>query len=143
VAKTWQIILATVAIFAAGLVTGGATAIGFVRWFAHHRMMMNGGQPGQFGLRPGQVPQLNVQLMRNFAMQLDLTREQRQKVGAIMRRGVKTMQDEISDILTPEQEAKFQELIRLQRSRMELFRQNQMQLRGQGLAPQGTPPAQP
>ena len=33
-AKTWQIILATVAIFAAGLVTGGATAIGVVRWYA-------------------------------------------------------------------------------------------------------------
>jgi Spy/CpxP family protein refolding chaperone len=142
-AKTWQIILATVAIFAAGLVTGGATAIGFVRWFAHHRMMMNGGQPGMFGQRPGQVQQMNAQLMRNFAMQLDLTKEQRKKVGDIMRRGVKTMQDEISDILTPDQDAKFQELISQQRARLQLFRQNQMLMRGQGLPPGATPQPQP
>lgn len=139
--KTWQIILATVAIFVAGLVTGGATAIGAVRWFARHRMV-NGGQQGPFGQRPGQVQQMNAQLMRNFAMQLDLTREQRMKVGAIMRRGVRTMQDEISDILTPEQNAKFQALIQLQRAKLQLYRQNQLQLqmRGQGGLPPGPPP---
>jgi Spy/CpxP family protein refolding chaperone len=140
-AKTWQIILATVAIFVAGLVTGGATAIGVVRWVAHHRM--NGGQPGQFGPRPGQVQQMNAQLMRNFAMQLDLTRDQRKKVGDIMRRAAKTIQDEISDILTPEQNTKFQELIKLQRARIELYRQNHMQGQGQGLPAQPPAPAQP
>jgi Spy/CpxP family protein refolding chaperone len=138
-AKTWQIILATVAIFVAGLVTGGATAIGVVRFIVRHRAM-NGGQAGQFGLRAGQVQQMSPQLMRNFAMQLDLSREQRMKVGAIMRRAAKTMQDEISDILTPEQDAKFQDLIRLQRARIQLFRQNQMQMQKLGPAPA---PAQP
>jgi Spy/CpxP family protein refolding chaperone len=137
-AKTWQIILATVLIFVAGLVTGGATAIGVVRFIARHRAM-NGG-PGQFGQRPGQVQQMSPQLMRNFAMQLDLSRDQRMKVGAIMRRAAKTMQDEISDILTPEQDAKFQDLIRLQRARLQLYRQNQMQMQQQA---QGRAPAQP
>jgi Spy/CpxP family protein refolding chaperone len=134
VAKTWQIILATVAIFFAGLVTGGATAIGVVKWVARHRMM-NGGPQGPWGQRPGQVQQMSPQLMRNFAMQLDLTREQRMKVGGIMRRAANTMRDEISDILTPEQKIKFDELIRLQRERLQLFRQQQ------GFPPQGQPPA--
>jgi Spy/CpxP family protein refolding chaperone len=130
VAKTWQIILATVAIFVAGLVTGGATAIGVVRWVVRHRAV-NGAQPGQFGARPGQVQQLTPQLMRNFAMQLDLSRDQRMKIGAIMRRAARTMQDEIGDILTPEQNAKFQQLIQLQRARLQLFRQNQLQMQQQ------------
>jgi Spy/CpxP family protein refolding chaperone len=125
-AKTWQIILATVAIFVAGLVTGGATAIGVVRWVARHRAM-NAAQPGMFGQRPGQVQQLNPALMRNFAMQLDLTREQRMRIGVIMRRASRLMQEEIGDILTPDQRARFEELIREQRARIQLFRQNQMQ----------------
>lgn len=130
-AKTWQIILATVAIFVAGLVTGGATAIGVVRWVVRHRAVNGGGQPGQFGMRPGQVQQITPQLMRNFAMQLDLSRDQRMKIGAIMRRAARTMQDEIGDILTPEQNAKFQQLIQLQRARLQLFRQNQLQMQQQ------------
>jgi Spy/CpxP family protein refolding chaperone len=140
-AKTWQIILATVAIFFAGLVTGGATALGVVRWIGHHRMM-NGGPQGPFGQHPGQVQPMSPQLMRNFAMQLDLTREQRMKVGGIMRRAANTMRDEISDILTPEQKVKFDELITLQKARLQQFRQNQQGLQQkQGQPPAPTPPA--
>jgi Spy/CpxP family protein refolding chaperone len=138
-AKTWQIILATVAIFFAGLVTGGATAIGVVKWVTHHRMM-NGGPMGPGG-RAGQVQQMSPQLMRNFAMQLDLTREQRMKVGGIMRRAANTMREEISDILSPEQKVKFDEMIAMQKSRLQLFRQNQLQMQGQGFQQQGQAPA--
>jgi Spy/CpxP family protein refolding chaperone len=127
VAKTWQIILATVAIFVAGLVTGGATAIGVVRWVVRHR---GAGQPGQFGQHPGQVQQMNAQLMRGFAYKLNLTPDQRRKVGEIMRRGVKTMQDEIGDILDPDQKTKFDELISEQKARMQRFRQMQQQQQG-------------
>jgi Spy/CpxP family protein refolding chaperone len=123
--KTWQIILATIAIFLAGLVTGGALAFGAVRWVTHHRMMMAAAN-GQLGVRNGQVQQLNPQLMRNFALQLDLTKEQRAKIGPIMRRTAKLMQDEISDILTPDQKIKFEELIRLQKARLQQYRQSQM-----------------
>src|SRR5271169_2405297 len=35
-AKTWQVVLATVAIFVAGLVTGAAFTLGAVRWVARH-----------------------------------------------------------------------------------------------------------
>jgi len=125
-AKTWQIILATVAIFIAGLVTGGATAMGAMRWVGRHRMM-EAAQSGAFGQHPGKVQQLSPQLMRNYALQLDLTRDQRMKIGVIMRRASRLMHDEIGDILTQDQRVRFEELIRMQRARIELFRQGQLQ----------------
>ncbi len=129
-AKTWQIILATVAIFVAGLVTGGATAIGVVRWVVRHR---GGGQPGQFGQHTGPGQQFGPQLMRNFAYKLDLTPDQRAKIGVIVRRASRMMQDEIGDILNPEQKVKFEQLISEQKARMQRFRQ--MQQDRQGMPP--------
>jgi Spy/CpxP family protein refolding chaperone len=140
-AKTWQIILATIAIFLAGLVTGGSLAFGAVKWVAHHRMM-NAGAGGPLGMRNGQVQPLNPQLMRNFALQLDLTKEQRALIGPIMRRTAKLMQDEISDILTPEQRVKFEDLIRLQKARLQQFRQSQM-AQPPAAAPADAQPAPP
>jgi Spy/CpxP family protein refolding chaperone len=140
-AKTWQIILATVAIFFAGLVTGGATAIGVVRWVNHHRMM-NGGPQGQFGQRPGQ--QFGPQLMRNFAFKLDLTPDQRKKIGAIVGRASRMMQDEIGDILSPEQKVKFDELISEHKARMQQLREMQQGFQQPVQAPAPTPaPNQP
>jgi hypothetical protein len=54
-AKTWQVILATVAIFLAGLVTGGATALGIVRWVVRHPRV-NPAQLMPPGPRPGNSP---------------------------------------------------------------------------------------
>jgi Spy/CpxP family protein refolding chaperone len=136
-AKTWQIILATIAIFFAGLVTGGATAIGVIKWVDHHR---NGGPQGQFG-RPGQ--QFGPQLMRTFAFRLELTPDQRKKIGAIVGRASRMMQDEIGDILTPEQKVKFDVLISEHKARMQQLRQMQQQqgFQQQGQAPAPTPSA--
>ncbi len=121
--KTWQIILATVAIFVAGLVTGGATAVGLLAWI-HREHGMN----ARLGGHAGGPQQVNAQLMRNFAVQLELTREQRFKVGLIMRRTSRMMQEEVADILTPEQRVKFEELIREQRARIQQYRQAQQRL---------------
>jgi Spy/CpxP family protein refolding chaperone len=144
VAKTWQVILATVAIFLAGLVTGGATALGIVRWVVRHPRV-NPAQLMPPGPRPGNMPQqLNVQLMRSFVKQLDLTLAQRARIVPIVRRAVgqltrdrreiqltsalaiEKMQDEISDVLTPEQRAKFEELISQQRARIQQMKQNDL-----------------
>jgi Spy/CpxP family protein refolding chaperone len=143
-AKTWQVILATVAIFVAGLVTGGATALGIVAWVAHHRAM-NGGLAGPFGQRPGvagsPVQQFTPQLIRSFVNQLDLTTAQRARIMPIVRRtagqlirnrreiqltsalAIERMQDEIADILTPGQRTIFENLIRQQRARLQQFKQ--------------------
>jgi Spy/CpxP family protein refolding chaperone len=139
--KTWQVILATVAIFLAGLVTGGATALGVV-WVVRHRAM-GPGQGGPAGARQGAsaLQQFGPQLMRSFANQLDLSKEQRAKIMPIVRRtagqlardrreiqltsvlAIEKMQDEIADILTPEQRTRFEDLIRQQRARLQQFKQ--------------------
>src|ERR1035438_1207403 len=85
--KTWQVILATVAIFLAGLVTGGATALGVV-WVVRHRAM-NAGQGGAAaGQRQGAgaMQQFSPQLMRSFANQLGPTPAQRARIMPIVRR---------------------------------------------------------
>jgi Spy/CpxP family protein refolding chaperone len=151
--KTWQVILATVAIFVAGLVTGGATALGIVGWVARHRAI-NGGQAGMLGARPGGGPlQIGPQLMRSFADKLDLSVEQRTRMMLIVRRTggqltrdrreiqltsallIEKMQDEIADILTPEQRTKFEDLIRQQRARLQQFKQGVQQQQPPGAQP--------
>jgi Spy/CpxP family protein refolding chaperone len=134
-AKTWQVVLATIAIFVAGLVTGGATALGVARWVARHP------KAGMAAGRAGQLQQFGPQLMRSFVNQLDLTPEQRARIGPIVKRtvaqlgrerrevqltsalAIEKMQDEIADVLTPEQRTKFEELIARQRARLQQLRQ--------------------
>ena len=154
-AKTWQVILATVAIFLAGLVTGGATALGFVRWAVRHprvnpAQMLGQQRPGTFQFQP-----MNVQLMRSFVKQLDLSVEQRARIVPIVRRtvgqlsrdrretqlasalAIERMQDEIADILNPEQRAKFEDLISQQRARLQQLRQNPPPPPQEGQVPPG------
>ena len=140
-AKTWQVVLATIAIFVAGLVTGGATALGVVKWAARHPRINPAGMafaaPGA-----GKVQQFGPQLMRSFANQLDLTDEQRSRIGPIVKAtaaqlsherrevqltsalAIEKMQDEIADILTPEQRIKFELLIARQREKLQQLRQS-------------------
>ncbi|MGA2017208.1 MAG: hypothetical protein ABSH26_09635 [Opitutaceae bacterium] len=161
-AKTWQIILATVAIFVAGLVTGGATMLGVVGWVARHRAAI-GAPAGTLGLRPGpngaQPQTFTPQLMRSFANQLDLTPEQRARIMPIVRRtagqltrnrreiqltsalAIEKMQDEIAEVLTPEQRAKFESLISRQRARLQQFRQGAQQPSAEQAQPPQPPPA--
>jgi Spy/CpxP family protein refolding chaperone len=141
-AKTWQVVLATIAIFVAGLVTGGATALGVVKWVARHPRGNPGGSPYLLVGRGGQPQAFGPQLMRSFANQLDLSEDQRARIGPIVKRtvmqlgrdrrevqlssalAIEKMQDEISDLLTPEQRTKFDELIARQRARLQEFRQS-------------------
>jgi len=136
-AKTWQVVLATIAIFVAGAVAGGATAVGFLRWRNNKApAALTGGGAGH----PNRVEQFGPQLMRNFANQLDLTEEQRARIMPIVKRtagqlarerrevqltvalAIERMQDEIADQLTPEQRNKFEELIAKQRAKLQELR---------------------
>jgi Spy/CpxP family protein refolding chaperone len=139
--KTWQVVLATIAIFLAGLVTGGASAFGVVRWAARHPRGAGGGLAPTMQ-RPGQAQQFGPQLMRSFANQLDLTDDQRARIIPIVRRtaaqlgrdrrevqlttalAIEKMQDEIADVLTPDQRSRFEELISQQRARLQQLRQS-------------------
>jgi len=145
-AKTWQVVLATIAIFLAGLVTGGATAFGLMRWSHNHHP-----QPAMnsFGARAGQPQQFGTQLMRNIENQLDLTDAQRAQIEPIVKRtagqlgrqrrevqlttalAIEKMQDEIAGLLTPEQKTKFDELIAKQREKFnEMREQNRAYMLG-------------
>lgn len=153
-AKTWQVVLATIAIFVAGLVTGGATALGVVKWISRHPHGNWAGNPFMMGGRPDQPKPFGPQLMRSFENQLDLTEDQRAKIGPIVKRtvaqlgrerhevqltsalAIEKMQDEIAEILTPEQRTKFDELIARQRARLQEFKQSNWQ------PPQPTPQPQ-
>jgi Spy/CpxP family protein refolding chaperone len=159
-AKTWQVVLATVAIFLAGLVTGGALALGAVRWSTRHprinpAQMFPFGQQRQGAWQPAQV---GPQLMRGFISQLDLTDEQRAKIQPIVRRVagqlarerrevqlnsallIEKMQDEIAQVLTPEQRVKFEDLMSQQKQRLQQFRQRMQQ---QAKQPEPQDPAPP
>ena len=134
-AKTWQIVLATLGIFLAGIVAGGATALGIARWVARHP---RGLPPGLsfFNLRPAMQP-FGPQLMRSFADKLDLTDGQRRAIDPIIthtashlsreRRAtqietieaIERMQDDISAVLNPDQKVRFAELVLEQRARLD------------------------
>lgn len=146
--KTWQVVLATIAIFVAGLVTGGATALGIVGWNKAREKKQDvvaapvSTQPATQnpGGRGGPLQGFGPQLLRNFAFKLDLTPEQKARIMPIVRRTaaqlqrerrevqlataleIERMQDEISQLLTPEQRVKFEDLIRKQRERFQQLR---------------------
>jgi len=97
--------------------------------------------------------------MRGFANQLDLSEQQRAKIGPIVKRtaaqlgrnrrevqltaalAIERMQDEIADLLNHDQRTKFEELISKQRGRLEEFRQSQPgNFQGGAKPPQPEPP---
>ncbi len=154
-AKTWQVILATIAIFVAGLVTGGATALGVVKWVNHHRAMNPPAfnQALQGAPRPGQMMGFGPQLMRSVASQLNLTDDQKAKIMPIVKRtatelgrdrrevqlktalAIEKMQDEVEEVLTPEQRTKFEDIVAQQRARLQQFRRGFQQAPAQGEQP--------
>jgi Spy/CpxP family protein refolding chaperone len=145
--KTWQVVLATVLIFLAGLITGGAIALRVARVIANNRKLdreanqeqVQSSKPQQRPGVPQQEPQFGPQLIRRFAGQLDLTPAQNARVNAIARRTggeltrlrretqlttaltIERMQDEIAAILTPPQRIKFETLLSQQRARLQQF----------------------
>jgi Spy/CpxP family protein refolding chaperone len=147
-AKTWQVILATLAIFIAGLVCGSATTVGLVRWAAAHRRAnaavdLNVSRPAAKqanGMQP-----FNPQTLKAMAEQLNLTPEQKMRIMPIVRRTaaqlqrerrevqltsallLERMQDEIADLLTPQQRAQFEQILSERRQKLEQLRQGLQQ----------------
>jgi len=160
-AKTWQVVLATVAIFVAGLVTGVAFTLGAVRWVARHPRVNPAQMFPYAQARAEQPAQIGPQLIRSFINQLDLTDEQRGRIQPIVRRTVaqlarerrevqlnsaliiEKMQDEIAELLTPEQRMKFEDLMSRQRARLQQFRQGMMQQQGPAPTPAAPAPQEP
>ena len=138
--KPWQVILATIGIFVAGLVTGGAVAFRIVKGMKQSQQAQ---ATSQTGVRPMLSPdQLGPQLIHRFAMakELSLMPAQRMKINQIARGTaeklsrlrretalnslllIEQMQDEISNELTPQQREKFENLLSGQREKMLKFK---------------------
>jgi Spy/CpxP family protein refolding chaperone len=145
--KTWQVVLAFVGIFMAGTFTGGLLALRIARQLAPPRPPINQGVVERFA--PDQ--------MRNFAQQLDLTKEQRENIRPIVQRSgealhrlrqdtqretteiLERMHDRVATELTPEQLVKFDQLRAQQKQRWQQGIQDRKN--HPGLPPDGRPKA--
>ncbi len=126
--NTWKVILATMVIFGAGVVTGGLL-VGHAAHNHHGRPphAANANRPPQQAPSPGG---LRFDLLRRMQSELSLTSEQKDRIDAILRQGQERtrkimepvrpqLQEEVRkakaafrDALTPEQQARFDELLK-------------------------------
>jgi Spy/CpxP family protein refolding chaperone len=127
--NSWKVILATMVIFGAGVVTGGLLVLHSgnmrtprsARGFGMNRL----GQP----LTPGLV---RFEFLRRAGRELDLTPEQQEKADKIikesqertrkvfapyLREELQRTKAEFREMLTPEQRARFDQLLKLQQQR--------------------------
>jgi len=109
--NAWKVILATIVIFAAGAFTGA--------------VVMRHADPGRFG-----AGGMRMEFLRRMERDLDLTPEQRERVDKILKEGqehtrkamepvapavhaeLQRTKDEFRSVLTPAQQARFDELLR-------------------------------
>jgi hypothetical protein len=144
--NTWKVILATLAIFVAGIVTGFVLVNytqrtqqknirASLREAITHRAEVNPREPGRGqnlpGNLPGKMPQgLRMDFLKSLDREVRLSSEQREQVERIIKEGQernqqlwnrvlpelrKEMQEtreRIRAILTPEQRAQFEELMK-------------------------------
>jgi hypothetical protein len=123
--NTWKVILATLVIFGAGVVTGGLLVT------YSHRALQPPRRAAEGARRPGAhektLPPLNSGSRKEFLDRLDrelhLSREQREHIAAILRQGQQRTHDlwqaemivtrqKIRAQLEPGQQARFQELLK-------------------------------
>jgi Spy/CpxP family protein refolding chaperone len=119
----WKIILATMVIFACGVVTGGLLT----------KTLSGGAREAALLAKPPPARGAVLQMQRVLDKQLDLSDEQREQIGRIMKASqartqplwdkiapqmtaeVKQVREEIHDVLTPEQWKKFTDLMKRNR----------------------------
>jgi hypothetical protein len=154
----WKVILATMVIFGAGVVTGGL----MVRHGEHRgfrsppRNGVSANRPPQVGA-PASLPVtpgiLRIEFLKRMGRELDLSPEQRERVDKILKESqdrTRNLMDPIAPqlraevirtkeqfraALTPEQQVRFDELLKLQQMQQ---KQQQQQHPRDGRRPQST-----
>ena len=83
--KPWQVVLATIGIFLAGLVTGGAITFRVVKAISERNKAQQQQNAAQF--RPGNAEQMGPQLIRRIATgdELNLAPAQKYRINQIAR----------------------------------------------------------
>ncbi|MGH7967448.1 MAG: Spy/CpxP family protein refolding chaperone, partial [Limisphaerales bacterium] len=114
--NTWKVILATLVLFGAGVITGGL--------LVQHALQPRSARPLH---SPGVSRQsawgMRYEFLRRMGRDLDLTPEQREKIDAILKESQektrKALHEQFQEtkaafreVLTPEQREKFEELIK-------------------------------
>ena len=126
--NTWKVILATLVIFASGVVTGGLLAIYSGRSFVSRPQHPSAPRPQQ-PVSPGGM---RLEFLRRMQRDLDLTPEQRERIDKILkesqehtrkimepvspalREEFQRTKEEFRQVLTTDQRARFDELFKHQ-----------------------------
>ncbi len=117
--NTWKVILATLVLFGAGVVTGGL----LVQHAFQARNDRGTRAPGFNRQGPPSARGMRYEFLRRMGSDLDLTPEQRERIDQILKASQdltrKTLRDEFQktkaafrEVLTPEQQGRFDELIK-------------------------------
>jgi Spy/CpxP family protein refolding chaperone len=157
--KEWKVILATLVIFGAGVLTGGllvhqtnrVPGRPFPSFGPGQPQLGQAGQPNQFGSQRIPPNEQRMELLRHMTRQLELSQEQRKKVERIisdsqtrtktlwepvaakMNDELRKTDDRIREVLTSEQQQKFDEM----RARMREGREGQKMMNRPGGGPGG------
>ncbi len=123
--NTWKVILATLVIFIAGLVTGAV----LVRQTPALRRAVRPSAP-RTGTALGSPGVMRLELLRRLQRELELTPEQKERIDKILKEGqedsrrimepvmpelkarFQRTKEQFREVLTPEQRLKFDELIK-------------------------------
>ncbi len=126
--NAWKIILATMVIFGAGVVTGGLL-VGHIDRLHRHR---EHGVPVVRPAQPGSPGGVRLDFLRRAQRELDLTPEQRERIDKILKESaertkkimepvtphlraeVQLAKAQFLEVLTPQQRAGFEELLKQQ-----------------------------
>jgi hypothetical protein len=158
--NSWKVILATIIIFGAGVITGGLL-VDHVKHPAYYHPPQPPkppGPPSEIGDVPGplRAQMLNKQFVAQLNDELQLTKEQREQIQKIISQGQQNTRDlwklvgpqfqlvwrdtrqQIRNVLTPEQRKQFEVLMKQQRHPSSTNAPP-----AQISAPTNTPPIQP
>jgi Spy/CpxP family protein refolding chaperone len=133
--NTWKIILATMVIFATGVVTGGLLVQHIEGRAPHaHRPTTQAPHPGQ----PASAGVMRLEFLRRAQHELDLTPDQQERIDKIIKDNqdrtrkliepvLQRTRQEFMDVLTPEQRTRFQQLVKEQQQRIREQRRQAVQ----------------
>jgi Spy/CpxP family protein refolding chaperone len=129
--NSWKVILATMVIFGTGVVTGGL----LVRHADHGRDRRPQHATGVRQAQPNVAGVMRIEFLRRMERELDLTPAQREPIDKVLQEGQERMKklmdtveprrreefkktmDEFRAVLTPEQQKRFDDLVKQQQQR--------------------------
>ena len=153
--NSWKVILATMVIFGAGVVTGGLLVL-HSESIRAPRVLRGAGlnRPGQ----PLSAGLLRIEFLRRAGRELDLTPQQRERLDQIVKASqertrkamapylrveIQNTEKDIREVLTPEQRTRFDQLLKQQQQQQQQRAREQRRLQPPAERPPEAAPAAP